>query len=87
MKKKLLKPAVASAVYAFMDTMAKEHWIEPGDYSEDAQRRMVEDANKTIREATDASGGPVNQTGFTAPQQQQRNQGGQARKSREDDEP
>lgn len=87
MKKKLLKPAVASAVYAFMDTMAKEHWIEPGDYSEDAQRRMVEDANKTIREASDASNGPVSQNGFVAPQQQQRSQGGQARKSREDDEP
>ncbi|MGO4801066.1 hypothetical protein ACEN2T_17450 [Pseudomonas sp. W22_MBD1_FP4] len=68
MGKRLIKPMVFSAVYAFHDTLSKEHWIDPGEYSEDAQRREVESANKIIRDANDASKGAVSSTGFSAPQ-------------------
>ncbi|MDZ5605208.1 hypothetical protein SJI00_20765 [Pseudomonas sp. RP23018S] len=87
MRKKILKPMVASAVYAMKDEMSKEHWIDPGEYSEDVQRRMVEDANKTIREANEAANGPVNKTSFNAPHQNTRKQASSQKKKREDDEP
>lgn len=64
MGKKLVKPMVFSAVYAFHDVMSREHWIEPGEYSEDAQRRQVEDANKTFREGVQATNGPASTTSW-----------------------
>jgi hypothetical protein len=65
MGKKILKPMVFSAVYALHDELSKEHWIDPGEYSEDAQRRVVESANKTLKDAAEAAAGAVTSTGFT----------------------
>lgn len=84
MGKKLIKPMVFGAVYAFHDLLSKEHWIDPGAYSEDAQRREVENANKVIREASQASNGPVTSTGFSAPQTTRRTQTSAAHKRGDD---
>ena len=46
--KKLTTPQVAGAVYSLLDTMSREHWIDPGDYSEEHQRRMVIEANEKL---------------------------------------
>jgi hypothetical protein len=65
--KRLIKPRVFGAVYDLFNILSKEHWIDPGEYSEDAQRREVEEANKIIQEAAQAAKGPVSTTGFTTP--------------------
>lgn len=46
----LVKPMVAAAVYTMYDFMAREHWIDPGVYSEENQRRMVEEANEMLNQ-------------------------------------
>lgn len=50
--KRIVTPYVFGAVHAFYDIMQREHWIEPGEYGEEAQRREVEKANKLVQEAT-----------------------------------
>lgn len=42
------KPMVASAVYSLYDFMAREHWIDPGEYSEENQKRLVVEANELL---------------------------------------
>lgn len=42
--KKIITPMVAGAVEALRDLMSKEHWIDPGNYSEEAQKRLVAEA-------------------------------------------
>lgn len=49
--KRQLKPYVFSAVFALHDQMSREHWIEPGKYSQEAQRREVEKANQIVEQA------------------------------------
>lgn len=44
-------PMVAGAVIAFNTLMSREHWIDPGEFSEDSQRRLVQEANDKIEEA------------------------------------
>lgn len=44
-------PAVAGAVVAFRTVMSKEHWIDPGQYSEASQQRMVQEANQVLDDA------------------------------------
>lgn len=66
MKKRQLRPAVGSAVVAMYDTMQKEHWVDPGEYSEDAQRRMVQAANKLVQEGVQEATGPKSSTGFVS---------------------
>lgn len=66
--KRLIKPRVFGAVYDFYNILSKEHWIDPGEYSEDSQRREVEEANKLLREAAQEAKGAVSSTGFQAPQ-------------------
>lgn len=45
---KIVTPMVAGAVYALRDTMSREHWIDPGDYSEEAQKQVVREANDLL---------------------------------------
>lgn len=46
--RKLTTPYVAGAVSALLTTMSREHWIDPGEYSEESQRRMVIEANEKL---------------------------------------
>ena len=48
MGRKITVPMVAGAVEAFRDTMSREHWIDPGDYSEEAQKKLVVEANELL---------------------------------------
>ena len=63
--KKIVNPMTAGAVLAFKDLMSKEHWIDPGEYSEEAQRRLVAEANALLeaeqeRLANEKQGANVN---------------------------
>lgn len=48
MGRKITVPLVASAVEALRELMSREHWIDPGEYSEAAQQRMVTEANAML---------------------------------------
>jgi hypothetical protein len=48
MGRKITVPMVAGAVEALRQLMSLEHWIHPGEYSEEAQRRQVTEANALI---------------------------------------
>lgn len=48
--RKLPKPMVAGAVQQLLTTMQKEHWIEPGVYSEAYQRKLVQEANELLKQ-------------------------------------
>lgn len=42
-------PMVAGAVIEFRKVMSIEHWIDPGEHSEEAQKRRVREANDLLR--------------------------------------
>jgi len=44
----LAVPMVAGAVIAFRTLMSQEHWIDPAEFSEEAQQRLVREANETL---------------------------------------
>lgn len=48
MGKRIVTPMVLGAIEAMKDLMSKEHWIDPGEYSEAAQQRRVKEANEQI---------------------------------------
>lgn len=48
MGRKITVPMVAGAVEALRQLMSLEHWIDPGEYSEAAQQRQVNEANALI---------------------------------------
>lgn len=48
MGKRITTPMVAGAIEAMRDTMSREHWIDPGEYSEAAQQRLVQEANAAL---------------------------------------
>lgn len=48
MGRKITVPLVASAVEALRELMSREHWIDPGEYSEAAQQRQVAEANAML---------------------------------------
>lgn len=53
MGSKVVVPMVAGAVYALRDTMSREHWVDPGQYSEEAQKQIVRDANDKLNAEQD----------------------------------
>lgn len=55
MGRSIAVPMVAGAVMAFKTVMSREHWIDPGEYSEDAQRQQVMDANEILDNAKTAA--------------------------------
>ncbi|MDU4254425.1 hypothetical protein [Pseudomonas sp.] len=46
--KRIVVPMVAGAVEALRELMSKEHWIDPGQFSEAAQQRLVAEANAKL---------------------------------------
>ncbi|MBA1280419.1 hypothetical protein [Stutzerimonas stutzeri] len=48
MGRKITVPLVAGAVEALRELMSREHWIDPGEFSEAAQQRQVAEANALI---------------------------------------
>lgn len=48
MGKKIIVPMVAGAVEALRELMSREHWIDPGEFSEAAQQRQVAEANAML---------------------------------------
>lgn len=46
--KRIVQPMVAGAVIAMRDVMSREHWIDPGEYSEEFQRNLVLKANALL---------------------------------------
>lgn len=46
--RKITMPMVAGAVIAMKDTLSKEHWIDPGEYSEEHQKKLVMEANNLL---------------------------------------
>jgi intracellular multiplication protein IcmP len=46
--KRLETPMVLGAIEEMRRTMAMEHWIEPGEYSEEHQQKLVTDANAKL---------------------------------------
>lgn len=62
MGKRVTVPMVAGAVDALRDTMSREHWIDPEEYSEEAQQRLVRAANQELEdgiERTKKGGNPM----------------------------
>lgn len=51
MGRALAVPMVAGAVAAFKTLMSREHWIDPAQFSEAAQKQLVQDANDSIEAA------------------------------------
>lgn len=86
MGRKITVPMVAGAVEALRELMSREHWIDPGEFSEAAQQRLVTEANALLdaeRERSKAGpGSKANMLGGGNYRQPQRKP---ARK--EDDEP
>ena len=59
MGRKITVPMVAGAVEALRELMSREHWIDPGEYSEEAQQRQVTEANALLdAERERSKGGP-----------------------------
>lgn len=56
--KKISRPMVAGAVHALHTTMSREHWIDPGEYSEEHQRKLVMEANELLSQAEKAKAKP-----------------------------
>lgn len=48
MGRKITVPLVPGAVEAFRELMSREHWIDPGEFSEEAQQRLVAEANALL---------------------------------------
>lgn len=48
------KPMVAGAVAQVKFTMSREHWIDPGEFSEEHQQKLVAEANAVLDEAAKA---------------------------------
>ncbi len=71
MGKRIVTPIVIGAIESLRDLLSKEHWIEPGEYSEEAQKRRVKEANAMLdaeREKRNKGGRPG---GMQLPQQRQ----------------
>lgn len=51
MGRSIAVPMVAGAVSAFRTLMSREHWIDPGQFSEAAQQKLVQDANDVLDNA------------------------------------
>jgi len=57
------------------DVLSREHWIDPGEYSEAAQQRLVQEANEVIEiarqqaaaAAKTKAGAPFGMSSYTAP--------------------
>lgn len=47
-RKKIVVPTVPGAVLALEELLSKEHWIDPGIHSEEAQQRLVKEANDLL---------------------------------------
>ncbi|MDH0960914.1 hypothetical protein EGJ86_22220 [Pseudomonas sp. o96-267] len=86
--KKITMPIVAGAVIAMRNLMSIEHWIDPGEHSEEAQRRAVVEANALLDAAQENNkpkqGGGLLGGGY---RQQAQTKPATARKGREDDQP
>ncbi|ENA27014.1 hypothetical protein HMPREF1487_09493 [Pseudomonas sp. HPB0071] len=73
--KKILRPMVAGAIDQMRDVLSREHWIDPGEYSEAAQQRLVQEANEVIEiarqqaaaAAKTKAGAPFGMSSYTAP--------------------
>lgn len=50
MGKRITTPMVAGAVIELFKVMSREHWIDPGEYSQEAQQRLVRQANALLDE-------------------------------------
>jgi len=61
--RKLNRPMVAGAVHALKDTMSREHWIDPCEYSEEHQRKLVAEANELLKAAGNKAGGGAKNRG------------------------
>ena len=53
MGKKITVPMVAGAICALRELMSREHWIDPGEFSEAAQQRQVREANDILQAEQD----------------------------------
>lgn len=82
MGKKIITPMVAGAIEAMRDNLSKEHWIDPGKYSEAEQQRLVLEANRLLDEARQEKSQSV--VVGMSPKRPQTNT---TRRRREDDEP
>lgn len=87
-------PMVAGAVMAFRTVMSREHWIDPAEFSEEAQNKLVKEANETIDNAKNAEkekksgkNAGVEDQDFRRRQRQQIEQNRAAGRRNEDDEP
>jgi hypothetical protein len=65
MGRKLAKPMVAGAVDQMLNTMQREHWIDPGIYSEAYQRKLVQEANELLEQ--ELAKGRNEKSGFVPP--------------------
>lgn len=92
--KRIMTPLTLSAVHSLRETLSREHWIDPGEYSEEHQRKLVAEANAKLQAEKDrresekraprGGGGGV----FGAPPPRQQPPAPAARKrTNEDDEP
>lgn len=72
-KKPLATPHVAGAVLALEDQMRREHWIDPGQYSQEEQQRIMVEANAEYEKAREAEAVAKGQP--QQPQQQRRSGG------------
>ncbi|MDH4602482.1 MULTISPECIES: secretion/conjugation apparatus DotM-related subunit [Pseudomonas syringae group] len=50
MGSKIVVPMVAGAVNELREVMSREHWIDPGKYSEESQKQLVAAANAQLSE-------------------------------------
>lgn len=56
MGKRITVPMVIGAIEALRDTMSREHWIDPGEYSQEYQQKMVQAANAMLDDAARQQG-------------------------------
>jgi intracellular multiplication protein IcmP len=73
MGKKIVVPMVAGAVEALRELMSREHWIDPAEFSEAAQQRLVAEANALLdaeRERSKANQRPAGMFGAGQPYRQ-----------------
>ncbi|MCF6783694.1 hypothetical protein [Stutzerimonas stutzeri] len=85
MGRKITVPMVAGAVEALRELMSREHWIDPGEHSEEAQKRQVAEANALLDAERERAKGPGPRTNMLGGGNYRQPQRKPVRK--EDDEP
>lgn len=80
-------PMVAGAVIALREIMSREHWIDPGEYSEEAQQRQVKEANDTLDAEQERMRNEKTKPGPPRNKQKPQRQSAAAKKQEADGEP